>query len=66
VGVPFEATSIKPVALAPVGASVIHIYPLSSHKKREYHSHAGGAIPPEKSKKAGSPPPSCVALLFGL
>jgi len=61
-----EAVLIKPVALAPIGKAVnyVHISPFQP-QKGGYHSHAWGAIPPEKSKKAGLLPLSCVAFCLG-
>jgi len=69
VGVPFEALSAKPVALAPVGATVkigVHIYPLPATKRGGIRSTLGERIPPKKTKRRVLPRLFVVAVLFGL
>ena len=66
-GVPFETLSAKPVALAPVGATVkagVHTSPFLATKRGDIPSHARGRNTPQKDKKTGVTPPLCRGSLF--
>jgi hypothetical protein len=68
VGVPFETLSAKPVALAPVGATVkagVHTFPFLATKRGVSLPTHGEEIPPKKTKRRVLPRLFVVALCFG-